>query len=166
MGHQLVEKIEVGSGGAASIEFTSIPQDATDLVCVLSLRSGDTNGDEVTGKINGVTTSQSTISLRGSSTSVLSFSSGNYRVANINQNQYGADDDFTTVKIHISNYATSDPKAIRTEYVMGDDIASNIFHGMSSALYDNTTVISSLGFTTNSGQNFLQYSSASLYKIS
>ena len=38
MAYELIETIEVGAGGAASIEFTSIPQDGVDLVLVLSTR--------------------------------------------------------------------------------------------------------------------------------
>jgi hypothetical protein len=35
MGYQLIETIEVGSGGAASIEFTSIPQDGVQFLTTL-----------------------------------------------------------------------------------------------------------------------------------
>jgi len=34
-----IQTVTVGSGGAANIEFTSIPQTYTDLVVVLSLRN-------------------------------------------------------------------------------------------------------------------------------
>ena len=39
MGMTLIETIEVGSGGAASIEFTGIPQDAVDLQVRMSIRA-------------------------------------------------------------------------------------------------------------------------------
>jgi len=38
MSFELVEKIEVGSGGVSQIEFTGIPQDADELVVFFSLR--------------------------------------------------------------------------------------------------------------------------------
>ena len=37
--YKLIETVTVGSGGAASIEFSSIPQTYTDLKVVYSLRS-------------------------------------------------------------------------------------------------------------------------------
>ena len=166
MSYTHIETVTVGSGGASSITFTSIPQDGTDLVCLLSVRSEDTGGDEVTGQINGGTANQSHINLRGSGTSVLSFGGGNYRVANINQRQYGDYDEFTTITIYISNYSSSTAKSISTDYVMGlNEDVGNIYAGISAALFDDTTAISSLGFTTNSGLNFSEHCTASLYKI-
>ena len=37
--HNLISTITVGSGGAASIDFTSIPQTYTDLLVKISLRA-------------------------------------------------------------------------------------------------------------------------------
>ena len=52
----LIETVTVGSGGAASIEWTAINQDGQDLVIVLSSRNGEavTNVSS-TIQINGVT---------------------------------------------------------------------------------------------------------------
>jgi hypothetical protein len=64
MGYQLIEHIEVGSGGAASIEFTGIPQDGVDLVLLASLRT-DATGDlaSISTKLNGVGTGYNLIRL-------------------------------------------------------------------------------------------------------
>jgi hypothetical protein len=46
--YEAIATVEVGSGGAADIEFTSIPATYTDLVVKLSVRTGfagDTNDD-------------------------------------------------------------------------------------------------------------------------
>ncbi len=46
---QLIETIEVGAGGAASIEFTSIPQDGVDLLLMVSARTDRNVGADVVG---------------------------------------------------------------------------------------------------------------------
>jgi len=55
---QLIERVEVGPGGAASIDFTNIPQDGAHLVVVASLRSSQTGSfkwEDGRIKFNGTT---------------------------------------------------------------------------------------------------------------
>ena len=67
-----IQTVTVGSGGAATIEFTSIPQTYTDLKLVLSVRN---SVDSVDGLIefNGSTTSASSRMVVGDGSNVASY---------------------------------------------------------------------------------------------
>ena len=56
MGIQLIERVDVGSGGLSQIVFTSIPQDGVDLLCLYSLRARQGAGNQVFIRPNGVST--------------------------------------------------------------------------------------------------------------
>jgi hypothetical protein len=79
----LIASSTVGSGGAASVTFSSIPQTYTDLVIVLSARHNTTGADNVIAQLNGTTTGYTFRYLGSDGTSVqnytqasLGFSSG------------------------------------------------------------------------------------------
>ena len=68
--YKLIETVTVGSGGAASIEFGSIPQTYTDLVLVGSLRSTSTSSntgeyDAFGYRFNSSTSGYTTRNLQG-----------------------------------------------------------------------------------------------------
>ena len=50
-----IQTVTVGAGGAASIEFTSIPQTYTDLVIVCSARNSSSSGIDMGMRFNGNT---------------------------------------------------------------------------------------------------------------
>ena len=71
-----IETVTVGSGGAASIEFTNIPQTYTDLMILYSSRSaGNVTGSwSCKWSFNGATTSYTTRGLFGDGSSASSSS--------------------------------------------------------------------------------------------
>lgn len=165
----LIERIEVGSGGAASIEFTSIPADYTDLKVVLSSRYTSNGGSDISQTnltFNNSASSYSHRILYGFNGSAASLSSTNepaiaYLYSTTNT---ATANTFSNNEIYIPNYTGSSQKSVSidtvTEENSGDAIA-----GIVAALWTGTSAISSLKLTAVVG-NFEQYSSASLYGVS
>ena len=156
--HTLIQSVTVGSGGAASIAFTSIPQTYTDLVVVLSTRSAST-GNQVICSVNGSTaTGQRSLfgdgssALSGNGATWLGFGDTSAETASV----------FGNMQVYFPNYAGSANKSASADSVMENN-ATGAYVAMTATLF-GTAAITSLTFTTNSG-NFVQYSSASLYGI-
>jgi hypothetical protein len=156
--YKLIETVTVGSGGAASIAFTSIPQTYTDIVVLLSTRSAST-GNQVICSVNG-STATSMRSLFGDGSTAnsnsgatwLGFGATTAETASI----------FGNMQIHFPNYIGSISKSASADSVMENN-ATFGYQAMTATLF-GSSAITSLTFTTNSG-NFVQYSSASLYGI-
>lgn len=171
MAMELVEHIEVGAGGAASIEFTSIPQDGVDLVLVASLRNdfASTGNGGPLLKMNGVTTdSFSWIRLLGTGSSVSSSSDagdpgvyGAVVAANATANT------FANIQYTISNYTSSAVKSISGEMVRENNATSAtqalVAGSTSGSAGSVTAAITSIKLSLSN--DFDQYSTASLYKI-
>jgi hypothetical protein len=159
MGYQLIQTIEVGSGGAASIEFTGIPQDGVDLVIKVSDRTSESGTDSsVVVRVNSTGSSGTT--LRGNGASAISGNSffntatGNTATANT----------FSNSEYFFSNYSSNVAKSFSGETVTennGTTSRQTISAGSSAT----TDGISAIEFSISGGANFLEYSTASLYKI-
>ena len=171
MGYQLIEHIEVGSGGASLIEFTSIPQDGVDLMVKASLRSDAANDNTAAAIfLSGDLTSGNyqTLYLRGASHSTLNqviSAGGGFRgfigvpAENVTANT------FSNTSIYISNYASTSDKSLSIDGVFESNGAS----------VEAQQLIMAVGHTTSTGTSavkldclsgdFVEYSTASLYKI-
>jgi hypothetical protein len=156
----LIEHIEVGSGGAATIEFTSIPQTYTDLLLVLSARTTyASTADFLNIYPNGSTSNLTQRRLSGSGDSATSgTATRNY----INGNSATAST-FGNLQFYLPNYASSNAKSISTDAVTENN-AVNAYAIIEATLWNDTTAISSIELNPVYG-NFVQYSSATLYGI-
>ena len=160
MSMELIETIEVGAGGASSIEFTSIPQDGVDLLCVVSARNSWSAADRTAViAINGSTADKSGIKLQGNGSSVSSGSNVNFTV----QAATTTANTFTSVQLYFSNYTSSSNKSFAIEQATENN-ATAVEHLIQANLWSQTSAITSLGFSFGDG-NFVEYSTASLYKI-
>jgi hypothetical protein len=74
---EFISSVTVGSGGAASMVFSSIPQTFTDLFIVVSARHNTTGGDNVIAQLNGNTTGYTFRYLGGSGTGVEQYTQAN-----------------------------------------------------------------------------------------
>ena len=162
----LISTITVGSGGAASIDFTSIPSTYTDLCLKVSGRSsaGPSGGTEFYTKFNANTSSYSSKLLfgAGSSTGSLSGSSTQYNLAIMCANGDTAST-FGNAEFYIPNYAGSNYKSVSVDSV-NENNATAAYVYLTAGLWSNTAAINQITLTPYSG-NFVQYSSASLYGI-
>ena len=157
---QHIETVTVGSGGAASITFSAIPQTFTDLVILLSDRSSrSATNDGVEIKLNGATPTGRR--LYGSGSSVVSDTSpepldgGSTTTANT----------FSNIQIYIPNYAsTTQFKSFSADGVFENN-ATTAFQSIIAGLYSSNTAVTSVTLSLDTGPLFVEHSSASLYGI-
>jgi len=164
---QPLQTVTVGSGGAASVSFTSIPQGYTDLVLKTSARTtGGGNVDNSIFRFNGDSSSlYSMTRLYGSGTSTTSDSqqSGGpnfdaFPASGTTSNTFGSSE------YYIPNYAGSNYKSFINDAV-NENNGSTAYQVLEAGLYRNTSAITSITITLGSGGNFVQYSKFSLYGV-
>jgi hypothetical protein len=152
---------------AASIEFTSIPQDGTDLLLVSSLRSVSTD-DGVFVRFNGTNSGYSTRTLYGNGSAAAS-STNPYGVtsalflATIPGTSWTSNT-FHSAQLYIPNYAGSTNKSTSLDGV-GENNATLNYMDLGAGLWSNTAAITSILIYTNSTSNLAVGSTISLYKI-
>lgn len=166
MSFELIETVEVGAGGAASIEFTSIPQDGTDLVLKLSLRASvDYFLCLVSFNTDG-NTNLSGVELRGNGSSTTSANGASAYTSLMNESTTTANT-FSNSEIYISNYTSSSAKSISQDEVTENN-ATDAYQFISAVLWDNNAAITSIKIDPavfSGGAEFVQHSTASLYKV-
>ena len=166
MAMTLVSTTTVGSGGAASIEFTNIPQTGKDLLVVLSGRQSNASTYAAgTIRFNNDTTdaNYSIINLNGIDATVTSTSSNFSPFFRVVGNTATADT-FSNGAAYISNYTSSVAKSVSVDTVNENNSSTNrnsIFAGS----WSGATAITSVKIEGYDA-NFMQYSTASLYIIS
>jgi len=162
---ELIASSTVGSGGASSIEFTSIPSTYTDIAVVISARSTGTygNGLDLSNiELNGSLSSITDIQFSGSGTNASSSSQTNLPL-HFNGSDSTANT-FGNAMYYIPNYAGSNNKSVSADVVYENNatLAFVLFH---AALRSNTAAITSFKFATPANGNFAQYSTAYLYGV-
>jgi hypothetical protein len=165
--HKLIQTITVGSGGSASIDFTSIPGTYTDLLVVVSGRStASVTAANISVKFNGSSTGYSTVNIWGNGSAAQNDSSSTtFLYGSVGATGASATASvFGNSSFYIPNYAGSTNKSVSMGLV-AEDNATLGYVGMVAGLWSNTAAITQITFTLNTG-NYAQYSSASLYGIS
>lgn len=157
----LVETIEVPSGGASSIEFTSIPQDADDLLLVVSGR-GTTANSNMRLEFNSSTTGYTRRNLLGTGSSALSQNATNQYPGRINSSSTTAST-FSNTSVYITNYASSVAKSASVDSVTENN-ATGADQELTAYSWSGTAAITSL-LVGNFDNALAQYTTASLYKI-
>ena len=153
----------VGSGGASSIDFTSIPSTYTDLVLICSLRvSRASVVNNTVIKFNGSSTSYSERVLYGNGSSAGSYS--DTQIYDVNNAANSTASTFANSQFYIPNYAGSTNKSVSNDSV-SETNATAATAQLVAGLWSNTSAITSLSLTDYSGTNFAQYSTATLYGI-
>jgi hypothetical protein len=165
---QLISSVTIGSGGAASVLFSSIPSTYTDLQLMLSLRANNAATQVVVDiKFNGSSANYDLRYLGQSNTSVVSYTRasgfgtnmiGYYPGANATASTFG------NVQLYIPNYAGSTHKSLSLDAVMENN-STTIQNGLLAGLWSQTAAITSLEFTETGGGNIAQHSTAYLYGV-
>jgi hypothetical protein len=145
-----------------TITFSSIPQNYTDLVLYLSIRSS--GSDEWTGiSFNGLTTNFVIKHIQGNGSSAFYSSvANNLYFSNQNPSSYTANA-FASGTFVIPNYSGSTNKSFTGESVQ-ENAATLSFQQISGGLWSNTAAITSITLTAGAN-NYVQYSTATLYGI-
>lgn len=167
--YKLIQTVTVGSGGTASIEFTSIPQTYTDLQLLVSARSSRATDirDEIHVRFNSNTSGYSVRTLRGDGSAVIS-NTGSVSTAltRMDMPDSGATANvFGSMNMYIPNYTTANQKSVSIDVAMENNAVTSYLY-MIAGLWANTAAITSITMTFEIGPLFLQHSSASLYGIS
>ena len=161
-----IETIELGSS-AASITFSSIPQDYTDLVILVSARnSAGTNFNNMRVTFNGASTNYSEILLYGDGSSASSASSSAAYLEFQYSNGISTSNTFGNGSIYVSNYTASQAKSVSTDTV-SENNATGAIQGISAGLWNDTAAITSITINGEAnGGGFVADSTFSLYGIS
>jgi hypothetical protein len=160
---QLIETKTLGAD-AASIEFTSIPQDLTDLVVLISCRS---TGSAASGgafaefRPNSSTSGITARTLRGTGSSVQS-NSETILIVRITPTDYTAST-FSNSLVYIPNYAGSTNKSFSIDAVFENN-ATDSQQELVAGLWSNTAAITSFLLVPGNG-NLAAGSMVSLYGV-
>lgn len=164
----LIAHTEVGSGGASSIDFTSIPSTYDDLWLTLSIRASNTNVTFATVfvQLNSDTaTNYSRVLLQNNGGTAASSSQSNVTEWNgIGPSSTSTTSTFSSEQLYIPNYKnTSYHKQAIRENAWENNSTTSFIVQMMSHLYRSTSAISSIKISGNN--TFVQYSQATLYGI-
>ena len=160
-----IASVTVGSGGASSIDFTSIPSTYTDLCLKISSRTNRAAevDDIIQIKPNNSSSSLTARWLRGDGSSAASSNnttwSGGYTTA-----AAATASSFNNFEAYIPNYAGANNKSWSVDTVVENN-ATTGFAQLNAVLWSSTTAISSLILIPFYGSSFNQYSTATLYGI-
>ena len=161
----LIQSVTVPSGGASSIDFTSIPSTYTDLCLKVSARTSRTSAsDDLFFKFNTSTTSFSANYLQGtgSATPISGFYAQFAGEANSSTSTTNT---FSNSEIYIPNYAGSSNKSYSVDSVTEINSGTNNQLFLVAGLWSNTAAINQITVYSATGATFAQYSTAYLYGI-
>ena len=158
--YTLISSVTVGSGGAANMSFTSIPQTYTDLLVSYSSRSqsGGTAWLNVTLNTGGTYTIRNifgTGSVVNSDNSVFIANNNPSYTANV----------FSNGQIYIPNYTSSNAKSMSGDGV-NENNATQVETAFGARLWSGTAAVTTVTLADLNATNFAQYSTAYLYGIS
>jgi hypothetical protein len=151
---------------AASIEFTSIPDTYTDLVFLVSARTNNDPDGLTYGlvdlSVNGSTANLSNRRLMANGSGALSQSSPNGLI--LISGSGNTANTFSNTSVYITNYAGSTAKSISIDTV-SENNATTTWSAIYATLWNQTSAITSIGFTATSSGNLVVGSTISLYGI-
>ena len=161
---KLIASSTVGSGGAANIDFTSIPSTYTDLCLKFSLRT--TRAALVEDIIFDINTTTANFSVRrlisnGTSISSAAYSSGMFAFSDAANNTAST---FGNGELYIPNYASSNNKSISSDSVTENN-SSAAYVFMAAVLWANTDAITGIKIRSDSASTIVEHSTAYLYGV-
>lgn len=161
--YTLISSVTVGAGGAASIDFTSIPNTYTDLQVICSNRAAS-GSPELLINLNNSSSDFTIKYLQGSGSTVAS--NGLTRTY-IGEAEYSTRtaNTFGSTSVYIPNYAGSNYKSFSVDNVQENNATAS-YSELVAGLWSNTAAINRITLYCSSSINFAQYSSAYLYGIS
>lgn len=159
----LISSVTVGSGGASSMSFSSIPGTYTDLL--LKISALNTTGlANTTVAFNGSSSGYKLRALRSTGTALATFTEstwGNGAWFQAGYNPNGSTP--SNSDLYIFNYASSTFKVMNLDYVHENN-GNPAYSFLSTGYWENTSAITSITVATDTW-NFAQNTMASLYGI-
>jgi hypothetical protein len=157
---ELISSVAVGSGGATSITFSSIPATYTDLIVLYSGRGSQTIAQPALNLNSSASsfTNRVVYSDSGASTATYAGTTDLIRVDDTTQTA----NTFASGRIYITNYASSANKYLQFD-VVTEDNSSGSFKGIGSTQWANTAAITSITLNMSSWGGWVENSTAYLY---
>ena len=165
--YKKIASVTVGSGGAASINFTSIPQTYTDLKILISSRDAYAgNFDALKMYFNNNTANYSHRFLEGTGavTSSGNDSSQAFGLALTAPAASATASVFGSIELYIPNYTSANHKSWSNDGV-SENNATASYQYLMAQTWANTAAITSIQLTPYQPVNFVQYTTATLYGI-
>ena len=160
--YTLIASSTVGSGGAASIDFTSIPSTYTDLCLKLSCRNTGTQ-PWMNLKLNASSTGWTMRYIQGNGASAASGNDTANTYSVMESISTDTANTFANAEIYIPNYAGSNYKSISIDHVTENN-GTTAYANLTALLWSNTAAINQVTITPNAN-SLAQYSTAYLYGI-
>jgi hypothetical protein len=160
MSMTLVETITAGSGGVASMTFSSIPQTGTDLLLVVSHRAAS-GGPILKIRPNGSSTGFTARQLYGDGSSRASYTVTDENIVSMQPGDATANT-FGNTSFYIPNYSGNTNKSISVDSVTENN-GTTAYQEIIAILWSNTAAITSIVLTST--VNLAQHSTASLYIV-
>jgi hypothetical protein len=158
-----IAAVTVGSGGAASMSFSSIPNTYTDLCVLTSARTNRAfTVDGISVNFNGSSANFSSRYLEGFETSVYSTTGTNF--AGSASASQATSDTFGNSLLYIPDYTSSNFKSFSADGVGENNGIKNLLD-LVAGLWSNTSAITSITILPTTGTSFDQYTTATLYGI-
>lgn len=166
--YSAIATVTVGSGGASSIAFSSIPNTYTDLLLMISVRDSQSGASANDNSINfnGSATSFTGRRLLGNGASASSDTVAPYSGSSVGAG--ATTSTFSNTSIYIPNYASSTNKSFSIDTVTESNIsgADKAYGAIYAGLWSNTSAINAISIIRPaSGFDFAQYSTATLFGI-
>jgi hypothetical protein len=161
--YTLINSNTVGSGGAASVTFSSIPATYTDLLVVASARSS-VDGDTIYLRFNSNTSSYSARQLFGSGASASSNTPGETDIGICGYTTTTTASTFGNLSVYVPNYASSNNKSWSCDSVQEANVTSTVYSNLVAGRWANTAAITAFTMGAKTG-SFNQYSTFYLYGI-
>jgi hypothetical protein len=166
--YTLISSVTVGSGGAATMSFSSIPSTYTDLKLVVSARS-TSNADPSTAPWD---TFYVTINNQSAASDIYLAGTGSATVSSNDSYVYGGaaagssstSSTFGNNEIYFPNYTSTNNKSVSVDGVSENNATAAVTF-LVAGLFTTSTAINTITLTLFNG-NFVQYSTAYLYGIS
>jgi hypothetical protein len=160
---ELIASSTVGSSGAASIDFTSIPSTYTDLCLEFSLRTSAASTFYTTIlKLNNSAASFNGILLGGTG-SAATTGAITQSVGAVGGGATTAST-FTNGSVYFPNYLSSNYKSYSWDTVLENNATAARTY-MGAGLWSNTAAINRITLTVDTSDNFAEYSTAYLYGV-
>lgn len=159
-----IATVTVGSGGASTIDFTSIPSTYSDLALLISSRA-DSVVNEIYLRFNGNSSSYTNRNLYGNGSSAGSGTGNTDSISGIytGRSDYTSNT-FANTLIYIPNYAGSNNKSVFVDSVQENN-GTTAQSGFNAGLWSNSAAINQITLHNYTTIKFVQYSTATLYGI-
>ena len=158
--YKAIATVTVGSGGASTMSFSSIPSTYTDLQLLITSKTSSNNYIKL--NINSDSGSNYTYKvLRGTGSAAGSFNQVDWTgTAYV----FGySDSGWSSHSVYIPNYTGSNNKSISSDSVQEAN-TTTAYSWLGAGLWSNTSAITSISIASQT-LNFDQYSTATLYGI-